>query len=119
MPAIWHIYHVNNCRHATPPKDKLVIIVCVSVKYMGLFINKAIHPFIKKNPDLLACQVVIKASDHKCLSYDSYVNCTRLFPFEADELSNVKDAVNSQTKTEIKTAVALSTTIEKCYKKII
>jgi hypothetical protein len=119
MPATWHIYHVKNCRHTTPPKDKLVIIACVSVKHMGFLINTDISPFVKKRPDLLACQVVIKASEHKCLKYDSYVHCAYIYPFEAAELCDIRDPVSNQAKTEIKKAVALSKTIEKCYKKII
>ena len=86
---------------------------------MGFFINTDIHPFIKRNRDLLVCQVAIKASDHKCLDYDSYINCARIFPFEVVELSEIKDPISSQTKIEIQRAVALSKTIEGCYKKII
>ena len=86
---------------------------------MGFFINKDINPFIKKNPHLLVCQIVIKASEHKCLDYDSYVNCAQLFPFDAAELSEIKDPVSDQAKTKIHKAVALSSTVEKCYKKII
>lgn len=119
MPAIWHIYHVENCRHSTPPKDKLVVIVCVSVKHMGFFINKDINPFIQKRPELLTCQVVIKASEHKCLKYDSYVHCARIYPFEDAELSDIRDPISTQAKTEIKQAVNRADTVEKCYKKII
>jgi hypothetical protein len=119
MPAIWHIYHVKNCRHTTPPKDKLVVIACVSVKCMGFFINTDISNFVKNRPHLSECQVVIKASDHKCLKYDSYVDCANIYAFEDAELSDIRDSVNNQAKTKIKAAVALSKTIEGCYKKII
>jgi hypothetical protein len=120
MPAIWHIYYVKNCRHAIPvPKDKLVVIVCVSIKPRGFLINTRIHPFIQNRADLLVCQAAIEAANHKCLDYDSYVDCKDLYPFEDDELLDVRDPVSSQARTEIKKAVAASKTIEPCYKKII
>jgi hypothetical protein len=78
---------------------------------MGFLINTDINPFIKKRPQLLVCEVPIKASD--------YVHCVEIHPFEDTELSNIRDSISSQTKTEIKKAVALSKTIEGCYKKII
>jgi hypothetical protein len=119
MPAIWHIYHIKNSRHTTPSKNKLVIIVCISVKYMGFFINTDISNFVKNRPDLLACQVVIKASEHKCLKYDSYVDCAHIYPFEDAELSDIRDSISNHARTKIRKAVALSKTIEGCYKEII
>ncbi len=119
MPALWHIYHVVNCRHSTPVKDKLVVIACFSVKYMGFLINSDINTFVKKRPQLLICEVAVKASDYQCLAHDSYVHCVDIYPFDDNELLNIRDPISDRTKLEIRRAVAASMTIERCYKKII
>lgn len=119
MVALWHIYHVKNCRHAKPvPKDKFVVIVCRDTQAMGFFINKEINSYIMNRPELLACQVVIKASDHRCLNWNSYVDCNELFPFEDAELS-VRNSVVKQTRDAIKSAVNISETLEARHRKLI
>lgn len=117
MPAVWHIYHVENNRYAS--HGKLAVIACISVKPMGFLINSEIHPFIKNRQHLLISQVAIKASDYKCLDYDSYVNCVDLYPFENSDLTKIRDPINDDTRIAIKKAASLSKNIEGCYKKII
>lgn len=120
MPSIWHIYHVKNCRHAKPvPKDKLVVIVHKDPEPWGFFINTGIRQFVQKQPDLLICQVSIKAKDYKCLDHNSYVDCAELCLFENTELLDSREPINEQTKTEIKKAVAVSKTIIVRHKKLI
>jgi len=120
MPRMWCIYHVKKSRHTKPiPKDKFVIIVCIDTNPWGFFINTGINQFIQKRPELLACQVSIKAASHECLDYDSYVDCTDLLPFEDTELTDIKDKVDQQTQSEIKKAVAKSKTLVVRHKKII
>lgn len=118
MVALWHIYHVENCRHAKPPKDKFVVIVCKDVQAMGFFINTEINSYIKNRPELLACQVVIKSLDHKCLNWNSYVDCCELFLFEDAELS-VRNPIVKQTRDAIKIAVNISETLEERHRKLI
>jgi len=67
----------------------------------------------------LVCQVGIKAANYRCLSHDSYVDCTRLYLFEDSELTDIRDPIDKQTKTEIKDAVAVSKTIILRHKKLI
>jgi len=120
MPSVWCIYHVKKYRYAKPkPKDKFVIIALRDTKPWGFFINTDIRQFVQNRPELLACQVSIKASSHKCLSYDSYVDCTELFPFEDTELTDIRDKVDKQTQAEIKKAVAISKTLVVRHQKII
>lgn len=120
MSPIWHIYHINKCRHARPaPKDKFVVIVCEAESAMGFFINSEVNPFIQKRPSLLACQASIEASHHACLRRNSYVDCVEIYPFEANELSDMRDPVSKQAKLEIQNAVAKSKTLEKRYKELI
>lgn len=119
MPNTWRIYFVENCHQSKPPKDKLVAIVCKDSKLMGFFINKGIRPYVQKIPALLACQAVIEASSHKCLDYDSYVDCGALIEFEDTQLVNEREPISKQAVAEIKKAVANSKTIEKRYQKLI
>jgi hypothetical protein len=120
MPSICYIYHIKKCRHAKPrPKDKYVIIACRDTNPWGFFINTGIRNFVKRQPELLACQVIIKAINHKCLDRDSYVDCTDLFPFEDMELTNIVGQVDNPTKEAIKKVVAISKTLIARHQKII
>jgi len=86
---------------------------------MGFFINSDINPFIKNHPSLLACQANIKASHHKCLRQNSSVDCIEIYPFEGNELSDIRDPISKQAKAEIQKAVAKSKTLERHYQKLI
>jgi hypothetical protein len=119
MPAIWHIYHVSNCSHAIPPKDKFVAIVCRDDELMGFLVNSRIHVFIQNRPSLLASQVLIKQIDYKFLTRDSYINCIDVFSFRDCELVNGRSAINKKTKAEIQKAVSNSRTIETRLKQLI
>jgi hypothetical protein len=120
MQDTWCIYHVKNCSHVRPfPKNKFTAIVCKDKKCMGFLINSIVRPFILKRPDLLRCQVKIKASDYKFLDHDSYIDCVELYPFEDTDLIDKKDTINMITKAEIKRAVKGSDTIVTRYQKLI
>lgn len=120
MPQPWHIYHIADCRHARPaPKDKFVVVVCKDSKYMGFFINSAIHPFIQNQPELLAAEASIDAANHSCLSKDSYVDCNDLYAFEDFELQNDRGAVSLESKKRIQEAVSKAMTIAKHFKDLI
>lgn len=120
MCSTWYIYHVQNCTHAKPlPKNKYVAIVCKDLKFMGFLINTEIRPYVKNRPHLLICQAVIEKSNHHCLSRDSYVDCTTLYPFEDSDLLERHDNISKQAKAEIQKAVTNSKTIEKRYRELI
>ena len=120
MANTWYIYHVKNCRHTKPiPKDKFVIIACIDTKPWGFFINTEINQFKQNQPKLLACQVNIKTANHKCLDYNSYVDCTDLLPFDDTELIDIKDKVDQQTQLEIKKAVEKAEMLVGRHRKII
>ena len=118
MIAPWHIYHVKNCRHTTPPKNKYVVIVCLNPNPYGFLINSEIAPFIQKRPNLLSCQVSITAERYGFLDHNSYVNCGQLFSFKSSELHGVQDVQNN-TRRAIERVVANSKLIEPIYKRLI
>jgi hypothetical protein len=119
MPDIWCFFHVRNCSHTYPPKDKFIAVVCKDSRYMGFLINSEIHPFIQKRPNLLSCQILIKSSDYWFLSHDSYLNCVELYPFDDTDLTDGRELIRDKEKKEIKRVVAKADTIERKYQKLI
>ncbi len=120
MPNTWCIYHVENSSHTIPtPMNKFVAIVCRDSKFRGFLINTDINPYILERPALLMCQIDIRASDYRFLDHDSHINCVDLFPFEDNELLNLRCAINIMTKAEIKKAVKDSGLIEGRWEKLI
>lgn len=120
MPEIWHLYHVQDCRHARPiPKHKYVAIVCRDSVPRGFLINSNIHKYIRNRPELLICQASIEEANHKCLSRDSYVDCTDLYEFKDTELREDRGPISKQAVTQIQKAVSSSKTIEVRCKRLI
>jgi hypothetical protein len=119
MADIWRIYHVKNCRHTKPHKNKYVIIVCRDADYMGFLVNKEINQYTLKRPYLLECQVMLDKTDYGFLSQNSYLDCARIYPFKDEELMLGFELISDKTKADTKKAVAASKTIEKKYKSLI
>lgn len=115
MPDVWRIYRIKNCRHTIPHKDKFAIIVCKDIEYMGFLINSKIHPYLIKRPYLYECQILLSKEDYRFLFHDSFLDCTKIYPFKNDELVTGLGIINDKTKTEIKSIVAQAKTIEKRY----
>lgn len=116
----WHIYHILNCRHSNPIKDKFVIVVCVNDDHcLGFFINSRIHPRIQNNAHLLGCQTSIFPSEHRCLSHDSYIDTHKVFKLSFSELNDVKEEISDNAKRALLEAVDYCIVIEKRYKKQI
>jgi hypothetical protein len=86
---------------------------------MGFLINSDIHPFILRQPELLACQVEIGEPDYKFLSHTSYINCVDLYEFDDKELLDRRSPINIITIAKIKKAVKNSATIITRYQKLI
>ena len=119
MPDIWRIFHIRNCPHTSPVKDKFVVIVCFDGEPLGFLINSAISNFIKKRPVLLNCQIPIKSSDYWFLDHDSYIDCSRIYPFDELLLDSGRGTISENIQQQIKQAVILSPLIEKHYQKLI
>ena len=119
MPNKWCIYFIENCRQSVPCKDKLVVTVCKDSQMMGFLINTTIRLFVQRQPDLLACQVYVKASDHQCLDRNSFIDCSDLKEFDDDQLIAEREPLDKQTIEQIKRVVNNAKTIEPIYKKLI
>jgi hypothetical protein len=118
MISTWRIYHINQCRHTTPPKPKYVAIVCLNPNPYGFLINSEISPFIKHSPALLSSQVAIAAERYGFLQHDSYINCGQLYSFKSGELHSVPDVQNN-TRKAIERIVAKSTLIAPIHRRLI
>jgi hypothetical protein len=86
---------------------------------MGFLINTNIDKWIQIDPDKVLTQANIRAAEHKCLDYDSFVDCLELFPFDESELTNKRDPVSPAAKAAIQAAVTNSKTLVTKYKKLI
>jgi hypothetical protein len=113
------VFFLPFCRHAKPaPKDKLVLLTCVKPTPLGLFINSRISPFVRKQPHLMQCHVLLEASQHDFLEHDSYVGCTatNLYMYSVDELVNYRGIISHPAREQIIAALKFSTDIEPLYK---
>ena len=119
MSYVWDVFHVANCQHTNPPKDKFVVIVCEDVHCMGFLVNSRIGKYISRRPARLACQAKLSKTDYYFLTHDSYLDCFKLLPFRRDELVDGRGQVNDNDKAEILRVVAQAKTIEPRYKKLI
>jgi hypothetical protein len=105
-PEPWWIYHAPKCPYTKPePMPKLVVVVTRDTYARGFLINTEIDPWIAINPSSMRCQVRIRADEHPCLDYDSWVDCTDLFRFEDWELPTKRNPVSTSTHAEIIEAV--------------
>jgi hypothetical protein len=86
---------------------------------MGFLINTGVHEYIRKRPDLLACQVTIKATDYTFLDHDSYIDCVDLYTFNDKELADSRGCIKIHTMADIKRVVAIAKTIAPHFKKLI
>lgn len=110
------------CGFTNPPKDKLLVLLYSSLTPLLFVINSRIHPFIQKHPELLKCQVVIRASDYDFLQHDSFIDCSQVIE-DFDEaaikeqalgdVSRVRGELSTDTKLEIIRAVQNAPTISK------
>lgn len=115
----WHIYFVRNFPHTTPPKDKLVIVACFAETPMIFLINSTITEWLRKRPHLLVCDPVIRAAEHDCLRYDSYVHCQTIFPIEVALLTHDRGPISTTAREDILNAVQDCPVLERRYKNLI
>lgn len=119
-----------SCEFTSPPKEKLLVLVCLHSKPRPLlfFINSHIHPYIRKRRWLRDCQVLLRASDYSCLNRDSFVNCSEVVNgFELptikgqllDDMGRIEDELRVDVRREIVRVVRAATTISCQHKRLI
>jgi hypothetical protein len=90
------------CDFTDPPKDKYILVACVTDPPKLFLINSEIPRFVAKRPKQKASQVKLKASDYSFLQRDSYVNCAEVVDvFDEDAIRNQLMSQVSRCKGEI------------------
>ena len=115
------------CHFTNPPKDKYLVLASVDPRPLVLVTNSAIHPFIRRNPHLLQCQVRLKAAEYAFLSHDSFVDCSRVYWFDSKEISaqllvdanRVKGELSAASRAKITHAVQSASTLSPLHKRLI
>lgn len=116
---LWQVYYLF-CNHTKPlPKYKFVVIACIDDTPMGFLINSKINQFIYRRPKLLVCEVKLEQIDHDFLSYNSYLDCRDIFPFETSELTDLRGTIHDSAKGSILTAVSACPVLPTRYKQMI
>jgi hypothetical protein len=60
--------------------EKFIVVAGIAedkVLVCSVLINSRINQYIQKRPEMLACQVEVKAEDYDFLSNNSYINCAQ------------------------------------------
>ncbi|EPR6395354.1 hypothetical protein ACU70F_004096 [Salmonella enterica subsp. enterica serovar Anatum] len=117
-----------HCDFTTPPKVKYMVVVCCE-PLLVLLINSDINEFIKRNNDLMACQVEINREDHDFLKWDSFVNCIEAHAaFDLEIIKEkiaikygdvLKGRITDHCMRQVRCAVEISKTMVKRHKKLI
>jgi len=116
----WRIYFVTDVRQTVPiAKDKLISIVVVTDLGRGFMVSSEIDVWTQISEQRMACQAKILASEHKCLTHDSWVNCFSLLTFWDEELTEKRDKLSKNAMVSIRQAVSNSPTIETRFKRAI
>lgn len=102
------------CALPCETKDKFVVVVNPCEPFSCFLINSNICSFIKKNPALSRCQILLKHEEHPFLTHDSYLDCATLLKTlhyeEAKEqilkdFSRIRGDLNLTTRKEISRVV--------------
>jgi hypothetical protein len=83
------------CEFDNTQKNKYLVLICANGVTILFTINSNLHPSMSKNPNWLACQVPIRASDYQFLSVDSWVNCAKV-----NELFDSRLSIEEQLRND-------------------
>ena len=65
-------------------RNKRYVVIHVDDDVVSCIINTEPAGILKRNPAAMRCQVVITASDHKFMDYDSYVDCSKVLRLDRE-----------------------------------
>lgn len=85
-----------------PPKVKYLIIVATNSTHIGtVYINTDLRINALHSPALKALQIPIVPDQCKCLTHDSYVDCSTLVPRDKGEINSILQKEPGRKETEI------------------
>lgn len=116
-----------NCTFTNPPKPKYLILACIEPKLLCFPINTEIHPYIKKRPHLLQCQISISQNLHSFLDHDSFIDCKEVIELSLDDvktqiladMGRIKGKISTEVKSAIIRTILSSSMITPRHKKWI
>ena len=112
----------------TPEKEKYLVIGYWGDTPLVLAINSRINAFKQDHPELLRCQVLIRADDYDFLDHDSYIDCAKVVnSFDAadildqlqDDLTRLKGEITEETCRQILDAISVARTVSPFHKDLI
>ena len=66
--------------------EKRFVVLEVDQKTITCVINSEVGPFLRARPELLRCQVLMPAEQHKFMDHDSHIDCSRTRSFATNEV---------------------------------
>ncbi len=73
-------------------KEKRFIVLHVAEDTFTCVINSELTRLQQKNSELFQCQVVMPQSSHTFMSWDSYIDCSRVRRYRTDEVCDQLEA---------------------------
>jgi hypothetical protein len=116
------------CDFTVPPKEKLLVVGCVSPHPLLLVINSEISEFHRKRQHLFDRQVKILADEHDFLNHDSFVDCTQTIEaFSKNDIEKqvvgdmlrIRGHLSSFAKVSVRNSVQAARTISLQHKQWI
>ena len=95
---IVHLYF----RSITPQKHKLAVVACLSPRPGFFLINSRIPGYVTRRPELVAANVKIHSSEHRCLTHDSFINTAEMFgEYTSDDLNTALQSASAVRRESI------------------
>ena len=117
-----------DCDFTTPPKPKFAVLVCADPESLLFLVNSRVNAFVERRPDLLACQLRLKATDYPFLRHDSFLDCAEVRRFADPEavagqlvadLTRTKGELTEDTVGSLLGIVRASRTLSRVHKRAI
>ena len=84
------------CKFPEGPREKYLVLACTGQEPILFIVNSKPNEFILRTPELRACQVPLRRSDHAFLDHDSHINCAK----PADIFDSV-DEIEDQLRKDV------------------
>jgi hypothetical protein len=122
----WSVIYLY-CESISPPHDKFLLIVSASPYVLYFFINTEPYELAKSNPKMKETQVPIDVKEHPFLSYDSFIDCSRLLSLPTYEVERqlvadvgrVKGVISDAIQAKVLEAVRKNRVMSPRKKKMI
>lgn len=122
MPPIkqWQVYHIPQCRHAKPIKDKFVVVACTDPVHIWCFlINSKVNQYVVDRTWLYPCMVSMKALDHRFMPHDSWIDCRNAYDFAPHEMISYRGSLSVSCAKDILVSLPRCPVLRERFKEMI